>query len=114
MDKSWFSKFGTPPAGANGVFIAYDPDDDVLLITSACGPKGEDVAASAEMRIERKRDIVIEITRSAGEPWSVYSIALTNASRHTLWADLFRSLEIGLRERKPMKYTLDPSRWTLE
>lgn len=118
MRKHWYSINAVGPAFPRGnVIIDYDPEEDVLLVSlSASDPAEEEKIsiANSEMRIEKERNVVITINHSPERPWRISSIALTNASRHPLWADLFRGLEITLRDGKMMNFSVDPSRWELE
>jgi hypothetical protein len=87
----------------------------LLISLAASDPEEEEriSIANSEMRIEKERDIVITINHSAVKPWFISSVALINASRHPLFADLFRGLEFSLRESKTLTFTVDPSRWRL-
>ena len=118
MRKHWYSINAVRPAFPRGnVIIDYDPEEDVLLISlDASSPEEEEKnsIANSEMLIERARNIVVTINHPGDEPRFISSIALTNASRHPLWADLFRGLEVAMHERKMMNFSVDPSRWELK
>lgn len=118
MSDHWFSICTVRPANPRGNFtIDYDPGGDVLLITLAASDPEVMGAVSidkSEMLIEREKNIVITINHSPENPWFISSIALTKASEHPLFADLFRGLEIALRGGKMMNFIVDPSRWKLK
>ena len=117
MSKRWFSITTIKPALPRGnVIIDYNPEEDLLLIALATSDPKEDEEisiAKSEMRIEREKNIVITINRSPEKPPFISSIALTRASEHPLFADLFRGLEVALREEKMMNFSVDPSLWDL-
>lgn len=106
------------PAFPQGhVVIDYEPEEDVLLISlDASSPEEEEIfgIANSKMLIEHEKNIVVTINHSPERPWRISSIALTHASRHPLWADLFRGLEVAMHERKMMNFSVDPSRWELK
>lgn len=114
MRKHSFSINSIRPAFPQGhVVIDYDPEEDVLLISlDASSP--EEGIANSEMLIEHEKNIVVTINSSSERPWRISSIALTNASKHPLWADLFKGLEVALMGRKMMHFSVDPRRWELE
>lgn len=109
MNNRWYSINSVRPACPIGnVNIDYDPGKDVLLISL------DDSIADDEMLIDAERDVVVTIKRLPGEAWCISSLALTNASKHRLWADLFGGLESGLRDRKKMNFSVDPIHWELK
>lgn len=118
MRKHWYSINAVRPAFPRGnVIIDYDPEEDVLLISlDASNPEEEEKfgIANSEMLIEYEKNIVVTLNHSPESPRRISSIALTNASMHPLWADLFRGLEVAMHECKMMNFTLDPSRWELK
>lgn len=117
MRKDLFSINSIRPAFPQGhVVIDYDPEEDVLLISlDASSPEEEEKnsIANSEMLIERARNIVVTINHPRDEPCFISSIALTNASTHPLWADLFRGLEFAMRDGKMMNFSVDPRCWDL-
>ena len=118
MGTRWYSINSVKPACTRGnVNIDYDPEEDVLLVSLAdSDPELNDKVsiANSEMRVEREKNVVITFNRIADGSWFISSIALTNASHHPLWAEIFRGLEFALKERKALHFTIDPSHWKLK
>lgn len=104
----------TGPDHPDDFTIGYNPVEDILWIGRSRDPAGVEVDhGQGDILIYEKENVVITINNVGPQQWFVSSVALTQASRHPLWADIFRGLEFGLRERRRIQFFVDPCRWEL-
>lgn len=100
--------------GPESFIVHYDPDEDILWVGLASGPAGEeDLHSQGDIISDSGRSVVVTINNEGPGLWLISSLALTNASRHPFWRELFQGLEVALRERKRLNFAVDPSRWNI-
>lgn len=104
------------PANPRGTaVITYDSEEDILWIGRRCDCTGEAcIHACGDILMDEARGVIVTVNAEGRSGWFISSFALRNASRNPLWVELFRGLELALRERETIRFTLNPAGWILE